>query len=184
VGQLAHAVRDQLQDAIQVQHAGDAAGGRVQRGQLVGGLPGSRLRPRRPDDDLEAAGALVDREHGRRRGVQLQRRQGAVAEPKFVGAQAGRFDAFVRQAAGTHFDLGQRLGVEVEMAATEPGTGHDVPEGLLKPMMIGRARIAAPCLQGRGHVAQTEQAGGVPANLRRRVRCGHQRQPSRPTHRA
>jgi hypothetical protein len=41
VGQLADSVRYQLKDAIQIQDAGDAASGGVNRSQLVGGLAGA-----------------------------------------------------------------------------------------------------------------------------------------------
>ena len=49
VGQLADAIGDQLQDAVQVQDAGDAAGGSVEGGQLVRGLArrGPSTRPSR-----------------------------------------------------------------------------------------------------------------------------------------
>ena len=120
VGQLADAIRDQLQDSIHVQHAGDAARGGVEGGQLVGGLTGARLGPGRSDDDLETAGALIDREHGSRRGVERKGRQGAVAKAKLVRAQAGGLDAFVQEAPRAHLNLGERRRMEVEVTAAEP----------------------------------------------------------------
>ena len=43
VDQLADAVRNELQDSVQIQDAGDAPRGRIERRQLVGGLSGTSL---------------------------------------------------------------------------------------------------------------------------------------------
>ena len=129
VGELADAVRDQLQNAIQIKDAGDAASCRVHGGQFVRGLTGPSSRPGSPDDDLETPRALVHGVDGGRWGVQIERGQSLVAEMEAVGAQAGRFGRLVGQAAGSQFEFDERRSVEMEVAAAEPGTRDNALEG-------------------------------------------------------
>jgi hypothetical protein len=105
VGKFADPIRDELEDAIQIKHAGDAARGSVHRGQLVRGLTGPGPRPRGTEDNLKAAGAFIDREDGCGRRVEPECGQDAIAEAELVGSQACCLSVLVGQAAGSQFDL-------------------------------------------------------------------------------
>ena len=119
MGEFADAIRDELEDSIQVQDTGDAASGRVDRRQLVGGLTGASPRPGRTEDDLQATRTLVHREDGSGRRVKLEPGQDAVTESKLVAAQTGGLRFLVEQASGSKFHLGKRRRLEVEVPATQ-----------------------------------------------------------------
>ena len=148
MGKFADSVRDELQDAVQVQDAGDAAGGRVERGELVGGLAGASTGPGCAHDDLEAAGTFVDGEDRCRRRIETQLGQDAIAETELVGPDSGRLlSRASAEVARTNLDLGQRRSVQVEVAAAQPGTADDAVEGRGELGIGFGPRIGMPAIQ-------------------------------------
>ena len=125
------------------------------------GLAGPRLGPRRTDDDLQAAGALVDGKDGRRRRVELQVGQESIAEPQLVLAQPGRLGLLVEKGSGPELHLRERRRLDVDVAAAETGTCHDTTEGFAQLAVALGSGIAPPPLQRGGHLTQAEQAGRV-----------------------
>ena len=181
MGKLADAVRDQLQDTVQVQDTGDAASCRVERGQLVRSLARPGPRPCRAQDDLQPAGTFVDGEDGGRRRIQLQSRENAIAETKVIGAQAGSLGPRVGQASRAQLGLGQRRRLQVQMPAAQSGTDDDMRESRIQQVVTRVARLGVPCLEGLGHLAQPKQTRGVLADVGRRMPCAHRGEPNKRT---